>query len=220
MKHAHTISWAIFALLGAITVVISLTSLSAAYLNPDADLIGGRFTPAEVANGDEELAAALSARRGTAAAFGLSYGILLFGIAWGPYRKARPPLQVAAHREPGERRSHPAPRADPGRGIGACHRVRPVGANRDRRRARGNGETPGLTTTGRHGAPAWNAGFSRHALRDSAAHGAAPDCGRMLSSVCAPGDVPGPRAVRRTRSRRPRAYGPLCRLKPAFQAVS
>ena len=87
MKHAHTISWAIFAFLGAITIVVSLTSLSAAYLNPDADLIGGRFTPAEVANGDPELAAALSARRGTAAAFGLSYGILLFGIAWGPYRR-------------------------------------------------------------------------------------------------------------------------------------
>ncbi len=87
MKHAHTISWVLFALLGAITVLISLTSLSAAYLNPDADLIGGRFTPAEVANGDPELAAALSARRGTAAAFGLSYGILLFGIAWGPYRR-------------------------------------------------------------------------------------------------------------------------------------
>ena len=87
MKHAHTVSWALFALLGVITVLVSLTSFSAAYLNPDADLIGGRFTPAEVANGDPELAAALSARRGTAAAFGLSYGILLFGIAWGPYRR-------------------------------------------------------------------------------------------------------------------------------------
>ncbi len=87
MKHAHTISWAVFALLGAITILVSLISLSAAYLNPDADLIGGRFTPAQVADGDPELAAALSARRGTAAAFGLSYGILVFGIAWGPYRR-------------------------------------------------------------------------------------------------------------------------------------
>ncbi len=87
MKHAHTISWVLFALLGAITILVSLTSLSAAYLNPDSDLIGGRLTPAQVADGDPELAAALSARRGTAAAFGLSYGILLFGIAWGPYRR-------------------------------------------------------------------------------------------------------------------------------------
>lgn len=87
MKRAHTISWVIFAALGVITVLISLTSLSAAYLNPEADLIGGRFTPAQLADGDPELAAALSARRGTAAAFGLSYGILLFGIAWGPYRR-------------------------------------------------------------------------------------------------------------------------------------
>ena len=87
MKHAHTVSWAIFALLGAVTILISLTSLRAAYFNPDADLIAGRFPPAELSDGDPEVAAALSARRGTAAAFGLSYGILLFGIAWGPYRR-------------------------------------------------------------------------------------------------------------------------------------
>ena len=77
----------IFALLGAATILASLGSATAAYLDPDADLIAGRFTPAEVAEGDADLAAALSARRGTAAAFGLSYGILLFGIAWGPYRR-------------------------------------------------------------------------------------------------------------------------------------
>ena len=87
MKHAHTISWVIFALLGTITVLVSLISLSSAYLNPDNDLIAGRLTPAELSAGDPEVAAALSARRGTAAAFGLSYGILLFGIAWGPYRR-------------------------------------------------------------------------------------------------------------------------------------
>ena len=101
MKHAHTISWAIFALLGAITVVISLTSLSAAYFNPDADLIAGRFTPAEVANGDAELAAALSARRGTAAAFGALLRDPAVRDRLGAVPEARPALQVAAHRQPG-----------------------------------------------------------------------------------------------------------------------
>ncbi len=87
MKYAHTISWVLFALLGAATVALSLSSVSAAYLDPSADLIAGRYTPEEVANGDGEVAKALSARRGTAAAFGLSYGVLLLGIAWGPYRR-------------------------------------------------------------------------------------------------------------------------------------
>ena len=87
MRHAHTISWMLFALLGVATILLSLASVYAAYFDSSGDLIAGRFTPAEVANGDEELAAALSARRGTAAAFALSYGILLLGIALRPYRR-------------------------------------------------------------------------------------------------------------------------------------
>ncbi len=87
MKRAHTISWVIFALLGAATLVVSLLSVTAAYLDPSGDLVAGKYTPAEVANGDEEVAAALSARRGTAAAFAVSYAILLLSVALGPYRK-------------------------------------------------------------------------------------------------------------------------------------
>lgn len=87
MKRAHTISWVIFALLGAATLVVSLLSVTAAYLDPSGDLVAGKYTPAEVANGDEEVAAALSARRGTAAAFAVSYSILLLSVALGPYRK-------------------------------------------------------------------------------------------------------------------------------------
>lgn len=89
MKLAHTLSWAAFALLGAATLAASLGSVSAAYLDPGSDLIAGRYTPGEVADGDAEIATALSARRGTAAAFGVSYGILLLGVALGPYRKRR-----------------------------------------------------------------------------------------------------------------------------------
>lgn len=89
MKLAHTLSWAVFALLGAATLAASLGSVSAAYLDPSGDLIAGKYTPGEVADGDAEIAAALSARRGTAAAFGVSYGILLLGVALGPYRKRR-----------------------------------------------------------------------------------------------------------------------------------
>lgn len=87
MKHAHTISWVIFALIGAATLALSLGSVMAAYVDPSGDLIAGKYTPAEVANGDEEVAAALSARRGTAAAFAVSYSILLLAVALGPYRK-------------------------------------------------------------------------------------------------------------------------------------
>lgn len=87
MKHAHTISWVLFALLGAGTLAASLGSVMAAYVDPSPDLIAGKYTPAEVANGDEEVAAALSARRGTAAAFAFSYAILLLSVAIGPYRK-------------------------------------------------------------------------------------------------------------------------------------
>lgn len=88
MKHAHTISWVLFGALAVVTILLSLTSVLFAYANPDGDLIAGKFTPAEVANGDEELAAALSARRGTAAAFSLAYGILLLGATL-RYRRKR-----------------------------------------------------------------------------------------------------------------------------------
>lgn len=87
MKRAHTVSWVIFALLGAATLAVSLLSVTAAYLDPSGDLVAGKFTPAEVANGDEEVAAALSARRGTAAAFAVAYAILMLSVALGPYRK-------------------------------------------------------------------------------------------------------------------------------------
>lgn len=87
MKHAHTISWVVFTFVGAGTLAVSLLSVTAAYLDPSGDLVAGKYTPAEVANGDAEVAAALSARRGTAAAFAVSYAILLLSVALGPYRK-------------------------------------------------------------------------------------------------------------------------------------
>lgn len=87
MKHAHTVSWVIFAFLGAATLALSLGSVFAAYVDPSGDLVAGKYTPAEVANGDPEVAAALSARRGTAAAFAVSYAILVLSVALGPYRK-------------------------------------------------------------------------------------------------------------------------------------
>ena len=88
MKHAHKISWILFGALAVIYIALSLISVVHSYVNPSGDLIAGRFTPAEVANGDEAVAAALSARRGTAAAFGLGYGILLLGAVLA-YRKER-----------------------------------------------------------------------------------------------------------------------------------
>ncbi len=90
MKHAHAISWILFALLGVLFLVASLVSVNNAYRNRDADLIAGRHTPARIAGGDEEIATALSARRGTAAAFGVSYAVLLLAVTLYPYRRRRP----------------------------------------------------------------------------------------------------------------------------------
>ncbi len=89
-SRAHTISWLLFALLGVILLLPSLLSVHAAYINPDADLIAGQYTPAEIADGDPRIASALSARRGTAAAFGVSHAVLLLAITLIPYRRRRP----------------------------------------------------------------------------------------------------------------------------------
>ncbi len=89
MKRAHTLSWILFTLLGVMFLIPSLLSVNAAYFNPEADLIAGQYTPAELAGGDEMIANALSARRGTAAAFGVSYGVLVLAIALFPYRRKR-----------------------------------------------------------------------------------------------------------------------------------
>ncbi len=88
MKHAHKVAWILFAVLAAMTILFSLLSMAAAYGNPGNDMIAARYTPIEVANGDEDLAAALSARRGTAAAYGLGYGLLLLGMTLA-YRRER-----------------------------------------------------------------------------------------------------------------------------------
>ena len=43
---------------------------------------------------------------------------------------------------------------------------------------------------------AWNAGFSRHALRNSAAHGTTSTCDMVLSATSAPAARARPAAVR------------------------
>jgi len=96
MKHAHTVSWLLFAVLGGAYLGMSLVSVSNAYLNPENDLIAGQYTPADLAHGDPSLAAALSARRGTAAAFGVSYAVLMLAVAFFPYRHKRARWAFAA----------------------------------------------------------------------------------------------------------------------------
>jgi hypothetical protein len=78
-------SWVLIAVAGALTVLASLASVSNAYFRPDEQV--GPVTLRELAQGREDVAIALKARRGTAAAYAAAFGVLLLAIALGPYRR-------------------------------------------------------------------------------------------------------------------------------------
>jgi len=81
----RTVSWVLLALLGAATLVISLLSANVAYRAPEDQI--GPVTLEELAGGRADVATALRARRGTAAAYAAGYGVLFLAIAIGPYRR-------------------------------------------------------------------------------------------------------------------------------------
>jgi hypothetical protein len=81
----RTVSWVLLALLGAATLVISLLSANVAYRAADDQI--GPVKQSELAAGRADVATALRARRGTAAAYAAGYGTLLLAIALGPYRR-------------------------------------------------------------------------------------------------------------------------------------
>jgi hypothetical protein len=80
-----TVSWVLLALLGAATLVISLISAGVAYRAREDQI--GPVKLEELAAGRAEVATALRARRGTAAAYAAGYGALFLAIALGPYRR-------------------------------------------------------------------------------------------------------------------------------------
>jgi hypothetical protein len=82
MKNA---SWIILTVVGALTLLGSLVSLSVAYSSVQDQI--GPATLDELSLGRPEVAIALRARRATAAAYGAGFATLFLAIALGPYRR-------------------------------------------------------------------------------------------------------------------------------------
>ena len=80
----RTASWVLLAIVGAVTLLISLISANLAYRGDYP--IGG--TPvAEVAAGRPEILTALRGVRGTSAAYGAGFAVLFLATVLGPYRR-------------------------------------------------------------------------------------------------------------------------------------
>lgn len=80
-------SYILLTLLGAATLVLSLVSARFAYQGPARDDRIGPVSVEELAAGRPEVATALRARRGTAAAYAAAYAALFLSIVLGPYRR-------------------------------------------------------------------------------------------------------------------------------------
>ena len=78
-------SWIILTVVGALTLLGSLVSLSVAYSSVQDQI--GPATLDELSLGRPEVAIALRARRATAAAYGAGFATLFLAIALGPYRR-------------------------------------------------------------------------------------------------------------------------------------
>jgi hypothetical protein len=79
----RTASWVLLTVVGALTLLFSLVSVYWAYWGSYP--IGG-LPVAEVAAGREGILTALRGIRGTSAAFGAAFAVLLLGTVLGPYR--------------------------------------------------------------------------------------------------------------------------------------
>ena len=77
-------SWVLLTIVGGLTLFISLASAFLAYLG---DYPIGGMPVAEVAGGREGVLTALRGIRGTSAAFGAAFAVLLLGTVLGPYRR-------------------------------------------------------------------------------------------------------------------------------------
>jgi O-antigen/teichoic acid export membrane protein len=84
----RTVSWILLALVGALTLLSALASVNVAYFQRD-DQIGGPdgIALSELAGDRPDVATALKARRGTAAAFGTGYALVFLLIVLIPYRR-------------------------------------------------------------------------------------------------------------------------------------
>lgn len=81
-----TASWVLLAIVGVLTLLGGLASTSVAYGSARDELRPG-VTLEDVAGGRAEVVTALRARRGTAAAFAVTYAVLFLFVVLGPYRR-------------------------------------------------------------------------------------------------------------------------------------
>ena len=80
-----TLSWVLLAVVGTLTLVLSLVSAAVAYRS-DQDQIGP-IKQAELAAGRQDVDTALRARRATAAAYAAGFAALFLAVVVGPYRR-------------------------------------------------------------------------------------------------------------------------------------
>ncbi len=80
-----TASWVLLALVGVLTLLLSLVSAWRAY-GTSGDQIGGR-SMSQLSAGRPEVETALRARRATAAAYASGFATLFLLISVGPYRR-------------------------------------------------------------------------------------------------------------------------------------
>jgi hypothetical protein len=81
-----TASWIILVVVGALTLLGSLSSVGIAYFSVVEDRIGPASLT-ELAAGRPEVATAVRARRATAAAYGAGFATFFLAITLGPYRR-------------------------------------------------------------------------------------------------------------------------------------
>src|SRR5688500_16926442 len=82
-----TASWVLLAVAGTLVLLGSFASLYTAYIGGAPDPLTPRIMLDEVAAGRPEVATAIRARRGTAAAFAAAYAVLFLFVVLGPYRR-------------------------------------------------------------------------------------------------------------------------------------
>jgi len=80
----RTASWVLLLIVGILVLVVSFVSATLAYRG---DYPIGGMPVAQVAAGREGILTALRGIRGTSAAFGAGFAVLLLGTVLGPYRR-------------------------------------------------------------------------------------------------------------------------------------
>lgn len=82
-----TASWVILTVVGALMLLGSFASLFTAYRSGAPDALTPSITLDDATAGRPEVATAMRARRGTAAAFAAAYAVLFLSVVLGPYRR-------------------------------------------------------------------------------------------------------------------------------------